>query len=219
MNTPAVTVLVPVYNQEKYIGRCLRSLLAQSLPRDTFEVVVIDDGSCDRTAYALELFKGEITLLRNEHNEGLAMALNRGIMATRSPFIVRVDSDDYVNADYLKLLSLYLTENPGMDAVACDYWLVDDNEEWLERVNCLERPIACGIMFRRQQLIDVGMYDQAFRNHEDQDLRIRFLAKHRIHRIELPLYRYRRHDGNLTNNLTEMDKHLEMLTRKHGMRS
>jgi glycosyltransferase involved in cell wall biosynthesis len=219
LSTPAVTVLVPVYNQEKYIGRCLRSLLAQSLPRDTFEIVVIDDGSLDRTAYALELFKGEIKLLRNEQNEGLPVALNRGIMAARSPFIVRVDSDDYVNADFLKLLHLYLAENPHMDAVACDYWLVDDTEDWLERVNCLERPIACGIMFRRQQLIDVGMYDQAFRSHEDQDLRIRFLGKHTIHRVELPLYRYRRHEGNLTNNLTEMDKHLEMLTRKHGTAS
>ena len=53
----AVSIIVPVYNQEKYIGRCLRSLLAQDFDKDRFEVIVINDGSNDKTAYALELFK------------------------------------------------------------------------------------------------------------------------------------------------------------------
>ena len=59
-----------------------------------------------------------------------------------------------------------------MDAVACDYFLVDDNEKILSRCNCMESPIACGILFRRQQLIEIGMYDEDFLRHEDQDLRI-----------------------------------------------
>ena len=50
----AVSIIVPVYNQEKYIGRCLRSLLAQDFDKDRFEVIVINDGSNDKTAYALE---------------------------------------------------------------------------------------------------------------------------------------------------------------------
>jgi glycosyltransferase involved in cell wall biosynthesis len=213
---PTVSVLVPVHNQEKYIGRCLRSLLAQNYPRDDFEVVVIDDGSRDRTPYALELFQDAITVVRNDVNLGLPAALNRGIRATKAPYVVRVDSDDYVNAEFLSLLNLFLTNNLYMDAVACDYLLVDDREEVLARKSCAAEPIACGIMFRTEQLIDIGLYDESFLLHEEKDLRYRFLQKYTIHRLELPLYRYRRHENNISNNAGAMAHHMTNLIQKHG---
>ncbi len=213
---PTITVLVPVHNQEKYIGRCLRSLLSQSYPRASFEIVVIDDGSTDRTPYALELFKDEITLIRNDRKAGLPAALNRGIGITRSPFVVRVDSDDYVNADFLYLLNLFLASNPDMDAIACDYLLVDDREEVLTRKSCADDPIACGIMFRTEQLIDIGLYDEAFLLHEERELRIRFLKKYRIARLQLPLYRYRRHATNISNDVAGLEHHAAQLKVKHG---
>lgn len=215
-NLPTVSVLVPVYNQERFIGRCLRSLLSQNYPREEFDIVVIDDGSTDRTPYALELFEDEITLVRNDQNLGLPASLNRGIRATSAPFVVRVDSDDYVNAEFLSLLNLFLSNNSYMDAVACDYLMVDDREEVVGRKSCSEEPIACGIMFRTDQLIDVGLYDESFLLHEDRDLRIRFLKKYKIHRLELPLYRYRRHETNISNNAEGMTHHMDQLIRKHG---
>lgn len=215
-STPTISVLVPVFNQEKYIGRCLRSLLAQSFPREAFEIIVVDDGSLDRTAYALELFNDDIRLVRNETNLGLPASLNRGIHAAAAPYIVRVDSDDYVNAHFLSILHMFLVANRYMDAVACDYLLVDDTEEVIARKNCMEDPIACGIMFRTDHLIDIGLYDENFLLHEDRDLRIRFLDKYSIHRLELPLYRYRRHDSNITNNSEAMDRHMASLVKKHG---
>ncbi len=213
---PTITVIVPVHNQEKYIGRCLRSLLSQNYPRDAFEIIVIDDACTDRTPYALELFTDEITLLRNDTNLGLPASLNRGIRVARAPFIVRTDSDDYVNSDFLSLLSLFLAQNSYMDAIACDYLLVDDREEVLERKNCAEEPIACGIMFRTEQLIDVGLYDESFLLQEDRELRFRFLQKYSIHRLELPLYRYRRHEANMTRNADGMAHHMAQLVQKHG---
>ncbi len=214
---PTVSVLVPAYNQERFIGRCLRSLLHQTFPRDAYEIIVVDDGSDDRTAYAVGLFDGDIRLIENEKNLGLPASLNRAIHSARSPFVVRVDADDYVNQDFLKMLHAFLEQNHYMDAVACDYWLVDDREEWLERVNCLEQPIACGIMFRTDQLVDVGLYDEDFLRHEDQDLRLRFQERYSIHRLELPLYRYRRHEGNITNDKEAMDYHMDRLREKHGL--
>lgn len=213
---PTISVIVPVRNQEKYIGRCLRSLLSQNYPRGAFDIVVIDDGSYDRTPYALELFKEEIILVRNETTRGLPASLNRGILSTNAPFVVRVDSDDYVNADFLHVLNLFLADNHYMDAVACDYLVVNDREEVITRKNCSEDPIACGIMFRKEQLIDIGLYDESFLLHEERDLRIRFLEKYKIHRLELPLYRYRRHRTNSTNDV-ELSVHQEArLIRKHG---
>lgn len=214
--SPLISVIVPVYNQEKFIGRCLRSLLHQTLPHEQYEIIVINDGSTDRTSYALELFHDAIHTITNETNIGLPSSINRAIMAAKSQYIVRVDSDDYVNQNFLNFLHFYLDQNRYADAVACDYLLVGDAEEVLERANCMNHPIACGIMFRKQQLIDIGMYDESFRCHEDQDLRIRFEKKYSISRLELPLYRYRRHENNITNDFVVMEHHRQKLIRKHG---
>jgi hypothetical protein len=103
-----------------------------------------------------------------------------------------------------------------MDAVACDYNLVNDQEVLISRKNCMEEPIACGIMFRTDQIVDIGLYDENFLLHEERDLRIRFLKKYNIHRLELPLYRYRRHCANTTNNREAMEHHMTNLINKHG---
>ena len=213
---PTISVIVPVYNQERFIGRCLRSLLGQTLPREDFEIIVVDDGSSDRTAYALELFRDEIQLVENSENLGLPASLNIGIRKARSPYIVRVDSDDYLNQHFLELLLMFVSDNHYMDAIACDYYLVDDREDIIERKNCLEDPIACGIMFRIEHIIDIGLYDETFLWQEDREFRHRFLEKYNIHRLELPLYRYRRHEDNITNNKEAMDYHLNRIQEKHN---
>lgn len=211
-----VSVIVPVYNQERYIGRCLRSLLQQTMPHERYEIVVVDDASTDRTSYALELFHDQIVTMRNTRNRGLPATLNRAIEAARGEYIVRVDSDDYVNANFLNILHFFLDQNPNYDAVACDYLLVDDEEAVIKRADCGAEPIGCGIMFRRDQLIDLGGYDESFLRHEEREFRVRFEQQHRIGRLELPLYRYRRHEQNITNDTSEMDHHRQRLAAKHG---
>jgi glycosyltransferase involved in cell wall biosynthesis len=210
-----VSVIVAAHDEERYIGRCLRSLLAQRFARSQFEIVVVDDGSTDRTSAILETFGSDIRLIRNARNLGLPASLNRAITSTHSKFVVRVDADDYVNAAFLDVLYLFLAENPGFDAAACDYLLVDDREEVLRRADAMKEPIACGIMFRTEQLIDIGLYDESFLRHEDRDLRVRFLDRYGIHHVPLPLYRYRRHDDNITNDVSEMNFHEERLNEKH----
>ncbi|MBM3741998.1 MAG: glycosyltransferase family 2 protein [Actinomycetota bacterium] len=213
---PVISVIVAAYNQERYISRCLRSLIAQTIDRDKFEIVVINDGSTDRSSAVLGEFIDEIVLIDNEKNIGLPASLNKAIRRARSPFVVRVDADDYVNSQFLHLLHEFLRENKYMDAVACDYLLVDDQEEVLGRKNCLTDPIACGIMFRTEQLIDIGLYDETFLLHEETDLRLRFTKKYQVHRLELPLYRYRRHENNSTNDIAAMEHHRQRLIQKHG---
>jgi len=214
---PTVSLVVAVRNQEKYIGRCIRSILNQTYPRPDFEVIVVNDASTDRTASALEHFDGEIRVIHNAERKFLPGSLNVGIKAARGRFVVRIDGDDYVHSEYLNILSMHLTMNPAMDAASCDYHLVADNEVVVERVNCAERPIGCGIMFRIDQLVELGLYDEQFLSHEDLDLRIRFLEKHQIHRVALPLYRYRRHDENMTNDHGAMKGYLKDLEAKHGV--
>jgi glycosyltransferase involved in cell wall biosynthesis len=213
---PKVSVIVAAYNQERYIGRCLRSLLHQTISHDDYEILVVDDGSTDRTPYALELFYDAITTITMRSNEGLPAALNRGIREARAPLVVRVDSDDFVNRNFINFLQHYLETNPQSHAVACDYLVLDDRELVLERKNCAEFPIACGIMFRREHLFEVGLYDESFRCHEERDLRIRFERKYTIDRLAIPLYRYRRHDSNITNDSAAMAHFEAELAKKHG---
>jgi glycosyltransferase involved in cell wall biosynthesis len=178
--------------------------------------IAVNDASSDRTAYALELFKDEITILHNEVRLGLPTTLNRAIRAARGKYVVRLDADDYVTGDYLYLLQRFLEANKYMDAIACDYLVVDDSENVLERRSCMEHPIGCGIMFRSDQLIEIGLYDDDLQMHEDRDLRLRFLEKYTISRLELPLYRYRRHADNMTNDRTAWEHFDGRLKEKHS---
>ena len=96
---PAVSVIVAVRNQEKYLGRCIRSLINQTMPRAEYEIVVVNDASTDRTRAALELYEKDIRLLDNTERRGLPGTLNVGIQAARGRFVIRVDGDDYVHAE------------------------------------------------------------------------------------------------------------------------
>ena len=154
-------------------------------------------------------------VINNTKKHGLAYSLNLGIKEARGKYVVRVDADDYVHAEYLKVLSEFLEQNKYMDAVACDYLLVDDEEKVLSRCNCISEPIGCGIMFRIENLIEIGLYDDEFLMHEDKELMLRFEKKYKVHRIELPLYRYRKHEGNMTNNISSMKKYERKLNEKH----
>jgi len=85
----------------------------------------------------------------------------------------------------------------------------------LGRGNVQDSPIACGVMFRLQQLQELGLYDESFLSHEDLDLRHRFLEHFDITRIPLPLYRYRRHESNMTNDRDRMAHFHKAFQAKH----
>ena len=195
-----VSVIVPTYNREKFIGRCLRSLLSQSIGINNFEIILVDDGSTDATRKIYESFSDEIKIIKHKKNLGLPSALNTGIKKAKGRYIVRVDSDDYVNSEFLQILFLFISENPEYDAVACDYLIVDDREQTVKRADCLKLPIGCGIMFKTHNLIKIGLYNEKFLLHEEKELRARFEKKYSINRVALPLYRYRKHASNMTND-------------------
>ena len=84
----SISVIVPVYNQQQFIGRCIRSLLDQSLDRNTYEIIIVNDGSKDKTEKILKSLKKEITLLNNKKNKGLPYSLNKIIKFSKGRFIV-----------------------------------------------------------------------------------------------------------------------------------
>jgi len=214
-DTPIISVIMPAHNEERYVARAIRSVLNQSFGANRYETIVVDDASEDRTGFAVGLFGDGVRILQNLSRLGLPASLNRGIRAARGKYIVRVDADDYVTSDYLHILYRFLEDNTDYDAVACDYFLVDEHENIIARRNCLEDPIGCGIMFRTDQLIAIGLYDPVFRLLEDEDLRIRFLKNYNIVRVPLPMYRYRRHDGNMSSDANIDAAYRARLRTKH----
>jgi len=103
------------------------------------------------------------------------------------------------HADFLKICLLYFEFN-NSDAVATDYFLVNDEEETIRKINVFDQPIACGIMFKKEQMIETGLYDTSLHIGEDVDFRLRFDKSYKVERINLPLYRYRMHKHNITSD-------------------
>jgi glycosyltransferase involved in cell wall biosynthesis len=206
-----ISIIIPIYNRDEFIGRCIRSILSQSIDRKNYEIIIIDDGSTDYSSKIYNVFADEVIIIKHKKNLGLPTALNTGIKKAKGRYVVRLDSDDYVNHDFLHILMIFLSENKNFDAVACDYLLVDDQEKVLKRMDCNKYPIGCGIMFKTEHLIEIGLYDEKFLLHEERELRQRFEKKYKITSIPLPLYRYRKHEANMTNDKKNYKKKFKLL--------
>lgn len=104
-----ITVIVPCYNCEKKIQRCLNSILSQTYA--DFEVLVINDGSTDNTATIVKSFNDSRIRLINQNNSGVSIARNRGISEASGEWIAFVDGDDYIENTYLQSLLLSATDS------------------------------------------------------------------------------------------------------------
>lgn len=120
MRNPLISVILPVYNCEKYIEESVRSILDQTV--DDFELIVIDDGSTDESmkiVSALAFEDNRIRVLKNDTNIGLIYTLNRGLQEATGDFIARMDADDRSHIDRFEKQLLYLDMNPNVYLCSC----------------------------------------------------------------------------------------------------
>jgi glycosyltransferase involved in cell wall biosynthesis len=212
-----VSLIITTYNYAQFIERAIRSGLDQSLSKADFEVIVVNDASTDATEAILENYSDVVRVFNLEENLGLAGARNFGIRKARGQFIAFLDADDYLHSETLRVQNLFLNENNAFDAVAIDYYVVSERGQHIEHISSNEKPIACGIMFRKDYLFNIGLYDEDFRAREEEDLRIRWeQAGYGIYHIPVPLYRYRMHESNLTKDNQKMSDSQLKLNQKHN---
>ena len=212
------SIIIPVFNNEQTIERAIQSCLSQTL--QSFELIIINDGSIDNSKAIINAYSNykNITILHNTYNMGVSYSRNRGIAMAKGEYICFLDADDYLHSESLRVQNLFLNENNALDAVAIDYYLVNERGQHLQHVASSEKPIACGIMFRKDHLYNIGLYDETFAAREEEDLRIRWEnAGFGIYHIPLPLYRYRMHDGNMTKDNERMLNSQEQLNAKHKL--
>lgn len=204
------SVIICNRDNEKYLGRAIRSCLKQSLHRDKYEVIVVDDCSTDGSVAVLDSFKDKIVPVLLKENVGVAEASNIGIRNALGRFVVRVDSDDYINEHTLLFMSEILNNNPDIGFVYCDHIRVDKEENHLERVNLstLDKIFrhGAGIMMRKSYLEAIGLYDKEFKNAEDHELLSRYIKNFNGFHLPMSLYRYRIHDTNMTKDEEERKK-------------
>ena len=133
---PLVSVIIPAYNHEAYIGEAIASVLAQELA--DFELIVIDDGSTDATAERIQAFDDPRIRFFRQENRGAAATLNRGLELARGRYCAILNSDDCFHPKRLQVLAAKLKENPGIDLVFSLVKIINEKGEsetaaWLER--------------------------------------------------------------------------------------
>lgn len=186
----------------RFLPQALRSLLAQTLPREQSEIIVVDDGSTDDTAEVLARFAKDVRALR-QPQRGLVAAVNAGLKLARGRYFVRVDADDQAAPDLLALGCRLLSANPQGVCVFSDHFEVRDGRRVRKRTDPqnLYTLIACGTTFRTALLREVGGYRKLY--WEEYDLYLRLREHGEFLHLPLPLYFYRKHSMSMTHRAGE----------------
>ncbi|SFJ09178.1 glycosyltransferase family 2 protein [Olleya namhaensis] len=211
-NTPLITVLLPVYNVEKYIEEAIQSVLDQTF--EDFEILVIDDCSTDNTLEIIETITDDrIKIIKKEANKGLIDSLNLGFSLAKGKYIARMDGDDVNELTRFEKQFNVLESNP--DVIACGSWIkfFGSNEKLIKHrethseivaqmlVKC---PMSLGCcMLRTSAVKNIGFEDDKL-HVEDYDFWTRIAWDGRLYNIQEVLYHYRGHDNQVSNKYKEL---------------
>jgi glycosyltransferase involved in cell wall biosynthesis len=203
---PLVTVLMPVYNAEKYLPEAIESVLAQTYK--DFVLLAVDDGSTDSTAEILNAYSARdarLTILSLPH-AGIIEALNAGLAAAQTKYVARMDGDDICKPERLEVQIGYLESHPECALVGCSYVNMDaDGDPLCVTTNPLtheeiDAELLCGrshvvihpsVIFRTDAVRRIGGYRLQYG--EDIDLFLRLAETARLNNVPDVLMYYRQH--------------------------
>ncbi len=198
-----VSVIIPCYNQGKYVSDAINSVLAQTYK--DIEIVIVNDGSTDNSNEIIKTFADKyknILFFDENKNKGVINARNMAIEAASGEFILPLDADDTIEPTYIEKAVKILKENPNIGIVYCkarmfgiknEYWdLKDFDKSNILYDNC----IFCSALFRKADFIKVGMYkDYMLYGYEDYDLWLSFIEQgFDVYRIDEILFNYRQYE-------------------------
>lgn len=202
--SPKVSVIMPVYNVEKYLKRSIDSVLSQEF--EDFEVIAINDGSTDSSSQILDSLAARDSRIKAIHqrNQGLVATLNKAIAISNGKYIARMDSDDYSMPLRFERQVEMLDSNPELILVGGSFELIDEDDVYLQREALpfrskdlkrrllLRNPFAHGsTMFRREPVLTVGGYSDKVGPTEDLDLWIKLSDLGEFAAINGVSYRWR----------------------------
>ncbi|MBV8197723.1 MAG: glycosyltransferase [Candidatus Eremiobacteraeota bacterium] len=215
MSGVAVTVLLPVYNGETYVGKAIESVLTQSF-RD-FELLALDDGSHDRTPEILARYAAidpRVRVLRHD-NRGVGYTLNRGLREARGRYIAELGSDDLALPDRLEKQVTFFDAHDDYVAAGGYLLIIDCNDrgiglrsyptsdERLRACMLLYNPFGSpAMMYRRDDALAAGGYTDRFSTCEDYDFMLRLAKRGKVANLPEPLTAYRFHGASTKSTKT-----------------
>jgi len=215
---PKVSVVIPVYNRERYLGDAIASVLAQSF--SDFELLVIDDGSTDRSREVASAFTDpRLRLLCNERNLGLPRTRNAGVDAANGAYLAFLDSDDVAMPERLAKQVAFLDRHPDHAAVGTWVDWMDDAGRRLGRIKrrpLSAREVAALRLFRqgientasmaRTDILRVFRHNESFAVSEDFEIWERIAAAYAIANLPEVLVRRRAHAQQTSKDRDEQTR-------------
>ena len=223
-----LSIIVPVYNVEKYLRKCVDSLLTQDLSHEEYEIILVDDGSTDQCGMICDEYAAGHTNLKvlHQQNGGLSAARNSGVAVAQGRYVQFVDSDDYLEPNVLKILAEKM-ETDQLDVLRFNYRNVNEQYEEIEPNKDPKRWVdyssevcdgltflnerlgpacyACQFMARRELLTDCRFKEGIY--FEDTEWTPRMLIKaQRAASTDMMVYNYLFREGSITLSVDEAKK-------------
>jgi len=209
VNNIKYSIIVTTYNYEKFLGFCIDSCLQQT--KDvTYEVIVINDGSTDNTEEILRSYRSPLLSYYTISNRGIEAASNFGFRKAKGNYLIRVDADDMLYPDYLRVMDAYINEDKNKFYYP-NYTIIDNEGKNIETISLplfskeevLERGdfLATGTIYRKDCLEKLGFYSEDYKNTglENYELIVSLLSLGiEGVRVPEPLFFYRRHSLNMS---------------------
>jgi len=213
ISTPLVSVITPVYNREKYLVKCIESILNQTY--ENFEFIIIDDNSSDLTVNIIKdylLRDSRIKFLENNKNLGATLSFNRGLDIAKGKYIARMDSDDISFPDRFKKQVDIFESWHDLEVLGTGAVLIDHKENEIGRKqfpsnfkkisNIIKTGVPVfdpSVMMRSSTLKEINGFDNRLAPADDYHLWLTlFKQKKIISNIDDYLIKYRLHDSNLS---------------------
>ncbi len=198
-HVPKVSVVMPVYNNEKYLRIAIASILNQTFK--DFEFIVINDGSTDGTREILESYNDSRIVLIHQENIGLTKSLNKGIALAKGEYIARQDADDISMPERLEKQIEFLESHNNLALIGTAVKIIDGRGAYIHTrkypcdYSSIQKIIKqdnlfChgSVIFKRQSFFEVGGYREIFFTTQDYDLWLRFVENFEAANLSTPLY-------------------------------
>ncbi len=208
-----VSIITPSYNQGKYLGETMRSVLEQDYPR--IEYIVIDGGSTDNTVEVIKTYAKKLAYWVSEKDKGQTDAINKGFNRAKGQILAYINSDDTYNPGAVSQAVKYLREHPEVGVVYSDLNFIDENSRVIGKFPAAQtdlKKLRCGYVhvpqpatfFRTEYWKQVGPLDPTFYFAMDYDLWVRLAAVTKLQYLPGPVWaNFRMHMDAKTINADE----------------